>query len=171
MGKVVIDMNGFYSHFPHIGPVWKLTEETLLTELQQFTQKFYRAKWDPAKTIFGWYLRCTSCSVGWCDFLHPFYILVWRGRKSLHNYSHSSGRTKIYCGKFRPLLGLLGTANWNSLPPVGARTRQLSKKVEVWSPLGRSPLPSYILPLFSIQIWPPAPLLNSLSSHCLTNQC
>ena len=44
MGKVVIDMNGFYSHFPHIGPVWKLTEETLLTELRQFTQKFYRAK-------------------------------------------------------------------------------------------------------------------------------
>ena len=46
MGKVVIDMNGFYSHFPHIASLWKLAEETLsvgLSELRQFTQKFYRA--------------------------------------------------------------------------------------------------------------------------------
>ena len=46
-GRVVIDMNGFYSHFPHIAPLWKLAEETLsvgLSELRQFTQIFYRAK-------------------------------------------------------------------------------------------------------------------------------
>ena len=162
MGKVVIDMNGFYSHFPHIGPVWKLTEETLLTELRQFTQKFYRAKWDPAKTIFGWYLRCTSCSVGWCDFLHPFYILVWRGRKSLHNYSHSSGRTKIYCGKFRPLLGLLGTANWSSLPPVVGARRELSKKV---SAKVRFPRISFLSSLFKYD----RPLNSLLNESMLIN--
>ena len=46
-GRVVIDMNGFYSHFPHSAPLWKLAEETLsvgLSELRQFTQIFYRSQ-------------------------------------------------------------------------------------------------------------------------------
>ena len=46
-GRVVIDMNGFYSHFPHIAPLCKLPEETLsvgLSELRQFTQIFYRSQ-------------------------------------------------------------------------------------------------------------------------------
>ena len=52
IGRVVIDMNGFYSHFPHIGLLWKLAEETLsvgLSKLRWFTQKFL---WKPANTIF-----------------------------------------------------------------------------------------------------------------------
>ena len=130
MGRVVIDMNGFYSHFPHIGPLWKLVEETLsvgLSELRQFTQKFYHAK--TAANTICWLIFEVHLILRWLvgaiSFTH-FTFLCGVSEKALHNYSHLLGKAKIYCGKLPPSLGLLGTtANWSSLAP------ELSKKVFV----------------------------------------
>ena len=115
MGKVVIDMNGFYSHFPHIGPLWKLVEETLsvgLSELRQFTQKFYHAKNGTAANTICWLIFEVHLILRWLvgaiSFTH-FTFLCGVSEKALHNYSHLSGKAKIYCGKLPPLLGLLGT--------------------------------------------------------------
>ena len=160
-------MNGFYSHFPHIAPLWKLAEETLsvgLSELRQFTQIFYRAKSEILFLADIWGAPHPAPLVGRGDFLHPFYILLWRVRKSLHNYSHLLGKAKIYCGKLC----------WDFLePPIGAvwrRTRELSKKVQSLIVVGHSSA-SLVYPSEALLFKYDRPLNSLLNESMLINGC